>query len=59
MKRSLSFEVWIRRALGVAVIMGVVAIAIGWDTNLLTKFSIELIASFANGPKPLVVLGEI
>ena len=39
MKRSLAFEVWIRRALGVAVIMGVVAIALGWDTNLLTKFS--------------------
>src|SRR6202789_673735 len=39
LKRSLSFEVWIRRALGVAVIMGVVAIALGWDTNLLTKFS--------------------
>jgi thiol-disulfide isomerase/thioredoxin len=39
MKRSLSFEVWIRRGLGVAVIAGVVAIALGWDTNLLTKFS--------------------
>ena len=39
MKRSLAFEVWIRRALGVGVIMGVVAIALGWDTNLLTKFS--------------------
>jgi cytochrome c biogenesis protein CcdA/thiol-disulfide isomerase/thioredoxin len=39
MKRSLSFDVWIRRALGVAVIVGVVAIALGWDTNLLTKFS--------------------
>jgi cytochrome c biogenesis protein CcdA/thiol-disulfide isomerase/thioredoxin len=39
MKRSLSFEVWIRRALGVAVIMGVAAIALGWDTNLLTRFS--------------------
>jgi len=39
MKRSLWFEVWIRRALGFAVIMGVVAIALGWDTNLLTKFS--------------------
>src|ERR1700678_2942674 len=39
MKRSLSFEVWIRRTLGVAVILGVVAIALGWDTNLLTKFS--------------------
>jgi cytochrome c biogenesis protein CcdA/thiol-disulfide isomerase/thioredoxin len=39
MKRSLSFEVWIRRGLGVAVIMGVAALALGWDTNLLTKFS--------------------
>jgi cytochrome c biogenesis protein CcdA/thiol-disulfide isomerase/thioredoxin len=39
MKRSLSFEVWIRRALGVAVIMGVVALALGWDTNILTKIS--------------------
>jgi len=39
MKRSLSFEVWIRRGLGVAVIAGVAAIALGWDTNLLTKFS--------------------
>src|SRR5271163_3718768 len=39
LKRSLSFEVWIRRSLGVAVILGVVAIALGWDTNLLTKFS--------------------
>src|SRR5271169_4373499 len=39
LKRSLSFEVWIRRGLGVAVIMGVIAIALGWDTSLLTKFS--------------------
>jgi len=39
MKRSLSLDVWIRRVLGVAVIVGVVAIALGWDTNLLTKFS--------------------
>jgi cytochrome c biogenesis protein CcdA/thiol-disulfide isomerase/thioredoxin len=39
LKRSLSLEVWIRRALGVAVILGVAAIALGWDTNLLTKFS--------------------
>src|SRR5271167_2134831 len=39
LKRSLSFEVWIRRGLGVAVIVGVVAIGLGWDTNLLTRFS--------------------
>ena len=39
MKRSLSLDIWIRRVLGVAVIAGVIAIALGWDTNLLTKFS--------------------
>jgi thiol-disulfide isomerase/thioredoxin len=39
MKRSLSYECWIRRGLGIAVIMGVIAIALDWDTNLLTKFS--------------------
>jgi cytochrome c biogenesis protein CcdA/thiol-disulfide isomerase/thioredoxin len=39
LKRSLSFEIWIRRGLGVLVILGVAAIALGWDTNLLTKFS--------------------
>lgn len=39
LKKSLSWEVWIRRAIGAAVILGVIAIAAGWDTNLLTKFS--------------------
>jgi cytochrome c biogenesis protein CcdA len=39
MKRSLALDIWIRRVLGVAVIAGVIAIALGWDTNLLTKFS--------------------
>ena len=39
MKRSLYFDVWIRRALGVAVLVGVVAIALGWDTGLLKRFS--------------------
>ena len=39
MKRSLFFDVWIRRTLGVAVLVGVVAIALGWDTGLLKKFS--------------------
>jgi thiol-disulfide isomerase/thioredoxin len=38
-KRSLSFEVWIRRGLSAAVIMGVVAIVLGWEMSLLTKFS--------------------
>src|SRR5271168_2718765 len=39
MKRSLRFDVWIRRGLGAAVIIGVVAIALGWDTGLLAKIS--------------------
>src|SRR6202453_350762 len=39
MKNSLRFDVWIRRTLGAAVILGVMAIALGWDTNLLAKFS--------------------
>ena len=39
MKNSLRFDIWIRRTLGAAVILGVTAIALGWDTNLLAKFS--------------------
>src|SRR5580704_13944346 len=39
MKRSVSFDVWIRRGLGVAVITGVIAISLGWDTKLLAKYS--------------------
>src|SRR6202142_2402011 len=37
MKNSLRFDVWIRRTLGAAVILGVIAIALGWDTNLLAR----------------------
>src|SRR5271156_1760564 len=65
LKRSLSFEVWIRRGLGVAVIMGVVAIALGWDTNLLTKFSFvntskaeEHLIDKLRPEKPAAVLAE-
>src|SRR3984885_15318542 len=39
MKNSLRFDVWIRRTLVAAVIFGVIAIALGWDTGLLAKFS--------------------
>jgi cytochrome c biogenesis protein CcdA/thiol-disulfide isomerase/thioredoxin len=39
MKHSLRFDLWIRRTLGAAVVLGVVAIALGWDTNLLAKIS--------------------
>ncbi|HEY1632950.1 MAG TPA: cytochrome c biogenesis protein DipZ [Rhizomicrobium sp.] len=40
MKKSLGAGEWIRRALGVAVLFGVVAIAMGWDTGFLTRWSL-------------------
>jgi cytochrome c biogenesis protein CcdA/thiol-disulfide isomerase/thioredoxin len=40
MKRSLGAGEWIRRALGVAVLAGVAAIALGLDTGLLTRLSL-------------------
>jgi cytochrome c biogenesis protein CcdA/thiol-disulfide isomerase/thioredoxin len=40
MKRSLGAGEWIRRALGVAVLAGVVAIAAGADTGFLTRASL-------------------
>lgn len=40
MKRSLGAEEWIRRGLGVAVLVGVVAIASGWDTGILRRVSL-------------------
>jgi thiol-disulfide isomerase/thioredoxin len=39
LKRSLGGGEWLRRVLGVAVIAAVVAIALGWDTGLLTRLS--------------------
>jgi cytochrome c biogenesis protein CcdA/thiol-disulfide isomerase/thioredoxin len=41
MKRSLGAEEWIRRGLGVAVLVGVVAIASGWDTGILQRLSLS------------------
>jgi cytochrome c biogenesis protein CcdA/thiol-disulfide isomerase/thioredoxin len=40
MKRSLGAGEWVRRGLGVAVLLGVVAIAFGLDTGLLTRLSL-------------------
>jgi hypothetical protein len=37
MKHSLSVQVWIRCVLGVAVILGVVAIATGWETSFIIR----------------------
>jgi len=39
MKRSLGAEEWLRRALGVAVVAGVLVIALGWDTRFLSQFT--------------------
>lgn len=39
MKRSFGVEEWVRRALGVAVVAGVVVIAFGWDTRFLAQFT--------------------
>jgi len=40
MKRSLGTEEWIRRGLGVAVLVGVIAIASGWDRGILQRVSL-------------------
>ena len=40
MKKSLGASEWIRRALGVALLCGVAAIALGLDTGLLTRLSL-------------------
>jgi thiol-disulfide isomerase/thioredoxin len=40
MKKSLGVGEWVRRALGVLVLAGVVAIALGLDTGLLTQLSL-------------------
>jgi cytochrome c biogenesis protein CcdA/thiol-disulfide isomerase/thioredoxin len=62
LKRSLFFDVWIRRVLGAAVIVGAIAIALGWDTGLLTKFSFvntakaeEHLIGSLGAPKPALV----
>ncbi|MEO5560980.1 MAG: cytochrome c biogenesis protein DipZ [Dokdonella sp.] len=40
MKKSLGAGEWVRRGLGIAVLAAVVAIALGLDTGLLTRFSL-------------------
>jgi cytochrome c biogenesis protein CcdA/thiol-disulfide isomerase/thioredoxin len=41
MKKSLGAQEGIRRGLGVAVLAGVVAIALGWDTGILRRISVS------------------
>jgi len=45
MKRGLGAEEWLRRGLGVAVLVGVVVIALGWDTRFLSQFTFLSTAS--------------
>ena len=39
MKRGLGAEEWLRRGLGIAVLVGVMVIALGWDTRFLSQFT--------------------
>ncbi len=50
MKRSLGAEEWIRRGLGVAVLLGVIAIAFGWDQGILQRVSLASTAGIEQGP---------
>jgi cytochrome c biogenesis protein CcdA/thiol-disulfide isomerase/thioredoxin len=49
MKKSLGAEEWIRRCLGVAVLVGVVAIAFGWDRGLLRRLSLSSTTGIEQG----------
>jgi cytochrome c biogenesis protein CcdA/thiol-disulfide isomerase/thioredoxin len=49
MKRSLGVSEWIRRGLGIAVLVGVAAIALGLDTGALTQASLASTASLEQG----------
>jgi cytochrome c biogenesis protein CcdA/thiol-disulfide isomerase/thioredoxin len=40
LKKSLGVGEWVRRALGAAVLLAVVAIVLGWDSSVLTRWSL-------------------
>lgn len=56
LKRSLGAGEWVRRILGVAVLLAVAAIALGWDSSVLTHLSLagtnRLEQSLINAIKP-------
>jgi cytochrome c biogenesis protein CcdA/thiol-disulfide isomerase/thioredoxin len=59
MKRSLGADVWVRRILGVAVLVGVAAVALGLDRGVLTQLSLastsnleQRLVAFAAPSKP-------
>ncbi len=47
MRRSLGAEEWVRRGLGMAVVAGVMVIALGWDTRFLSQFTFSSTANTA------------
>ena len=49
MKRSLGAEEWIRRALGVAILLGVIAAAFGLDRGVLTRLSLASTSNLEQG----------
>lgn len=49
LKRNLGAGEWVRRALGVAALLAVVAIAMGWDTGVLTRLSTVSTARLEQG----------
>jgi cytochrome c biogenesis protein CcdA/thiol-disulfide isomerase/thioredoxin len=59
LKRSLGAEQWIRKGLGIAVLAGVVVVAMGWDTGILARLSLasttpaeqRLVDRLAGGPR--------
>src|SRR5580692_7171750 len=58
LKKSLGAGEWVRRALGAAVLLAVVAIVFGWDATVLTRLSLtgtsRLESSLIGGIKPAV-----
>ena len=68
MKRSLGAGEWVRRALGVLVLCGVAAIALGLDTGLLTRVSLASTSGIEQGlidavrpapaPRPALKAGD-
>jgi cytochrome c biogenesis protein CcdA/thiol-disulfide isomerase/thioredoxin len=56
LKKSLGTGEWVRRGLGAAVLLAVIAIAFGWDSSVLTRWSLagtnRLEQSLIDGIKP-------
>ena len=49
LKRRLGVGEWVRRGLGIAALLAVVAIAVGWDTGVLTRLSTVSTAKLEQG----------